>query len=325
MQLLFRKKFNNPQQSNRMKNVHVLVVILLGLIGYGEAIQAQLTKVGTNVYLTNAADKVGLGGITTPVRDLSVRGYVRASNDIAETEYVEMYHGGSHGFINTSGDGNLDFRHDGATKMSLKSNGYLGIGTINPANPLTVFKATNAWQIRFKNGASNVYMNHGNGSGVNINPGNSLAARYSLRLKGSSRFVMTAYNDGKVVIGNTLALATSDATVGGGEYLLFVRGGAKFEEVKVDEDWADYVFDADYELTSLEDVAAHIKANGHLHNTPSATEIAENGGVELGSATVNQQEKIEELFLHLIQMNEDIQKLKSENEDLKEQVKNLNK
>jgi len=97
---------------------------------------------------------------------------------------------------------------------------------------------------------------------------------------------------------------------------LFVKGGGIFDEVKVDVNWADYVFEEDYELTPLAVVENHIEENGHLHNTPSATELEQNGGVELGAITVNQQEKIEELFLHLIELNKKYEQLQDKYEVL---------
>ncbi|MEZ4740809.1 MAG: hypothetical protein R2818_15965 [Flavobacteriales bacterium] len=39
----------------------------------------------------------------------------------------------------------------------------------------------------------------------------------------------------------------------------------------------DYVFDKEYRLMPLEEVAAYIQANGHLPNVPSACEVEENG------------------------------------------------
>jgi len=49
----------------------------------------------------------------------------------------------------------------------------------------------------------------------------------------------------------------------------------------------------------------------------SAKEIAENGGVELGAMTVNQQEKIEEIFLHLIELEKKCAQLQLENKEMK--------
>lgn len=72
----------------------------------------------------------GYVGISTtnPAQKLQVIGNARIG--ISTTEWTEIGHGGAHGFINTQGDGNLEFRHDGNTKMRLASDGKLVIGAI---------------------------------------------------------------------------------------------------------------------------------------------------------------------------------------------------
>jgi len=81
--------------------------------------------------------RVGLG-TDTPDRDLSVVGYVRASYDVDETEYTEIYHGGGNGFINWNGDGNFDIRYATDAKVTVKQDGNVGIGTTNPGATLDV-------------------------------------------------------------------------------------------------------------------------------------------------------------------------------------------
>ena len=89
-------------------------------------------------------------GTTSPDQKLSVVGTVRGANDAAETEYTEIAHGGSNGYINTVGDGNLDFRHDNDTKMSLNDAGDLDVDgnvdadslTIDGSKPIFIRKAT---------------------------------------------------------------------------------------------------------------------------------------------------------------------------------------
>ena len=99
-------------------------------------------------------------------------------------------------------------------------------------------------------------------------------------------------------------------------YRLYVEGGILTEEVRVRNDWADYVFADDYQLLSLSEVEKFIDKNGHLPNVPSAKKI-ESDGMELGDIAKIQQEKIEELFLHLIQLKKEVQQLKTENKQLK--------
>ena len=54
-------------------------------------------------------------------------------------------------------------------------------------------------------------------------------------------------------------------------------------------------------------------------------EIEEKGGFEIGDMTVNQQEKIEELFLHTIAINKENKALKAENETLKKRLEAIEK
>ena len=111
------------------------------------------------------------------------------------------------------------------------------------------------------------------------------------------------------------------------DYRLFVRGGILAEEVRVrlQSDWADYVFSDDYKLPSLKETEAFINENKHLPNMPSAKQVEEEG-IEMGNIIKLQQEKIEELTLYLIQQEKEIQKLKEQNsqlEDLKTKVELL--
>ena len=131
------------------------------------------------------------------------------------------------------------------------------------------------------------------------------------------------YFIGNTQVTNALGIGCTnmDQPAGGGSqtYRLFVNGGvaAKAMIIQNNGNWCDYVFQEDYKLKTLEEVAQHIEEKGHLHNTPSALEIEEVGGFEVGDITLNQQEKIEEIFLHLIDMDKEIKALKAENAELK--------
>ncbi|MEM9981637.1 MAG: hypothetical protein AAF734_04005 [Bacteroidota bacterium] len=111
------------------------------------------------------------------------------------------------------------------------------------------------------------------------------------------------------------------------EALLWVDGLVTAEEVriKLSQNWPDYVFTTDYEMPSLAEVDQFIQANGHLPNTPSAKIVEKEGSFEVGKMTVNQQEKIEQVFLHLIEMDKKLQKLAAENAALKEEIATLKK
>ncbi|MDZ4702524.1 MAG: hypothetical protein SH848_01260 [Saprospiraceae bacterium] len=137
----------------------------------------------------------------------------------------------------------------------------------------------------------------------------------AIREAGASTPHMVVRKDGKVAIG-TEQIPTLLGSDNIGAYRLFVEGGILSKEVRVRTLWSDYVFAPDYELRSLPDVAEHIVQHGHLHDTPSGEQI-ENSGLELGSMMANQQSKIEEIFLHLIEMDKRVKALEAENAQLK--------
>jgi predicted RNA-binding protein with TRAM domain len=95
-------------------------------------------------------------------------------------------------------------------------------------------------------------------------------------------------------------------------YKLFVKDGIKTEKVKVEianvNGWADYVFEKDYDLMPLKELQSFIKRNKRLPEVPSATEAVSNG-IELKEMNVLLLKKVEELTLHILKLNERIEKL----------------
>ena len=137
--------------------------------------------------------------------------------------------------------------------------------------------------------------------------------------------------DGKISIGGRATFTCADCT----DYSLFVKNGIKAEKVKVDvasaNGWADYVFNENYNLKSLEEVEKHINENGHLPNIPSAKEVVENG-INVAEMDAKLLEKIEELTLYSIEHNkqnkiqeEKIKQLQEEISELKKQSEKIEK
>lgn len=77
----------------------------------------------------------------------------------------------------------------------------------------------------------------------------------------------------------------------------------------------DYVFEKDYKLSSLKELEQYIVENKHLPGIPSACEVQENQGVELGEMNRLLLEKVEELTLYLIKQQKEIDQLKSQKAD----------
>lgn len=106
--------------------------------------------------------------------------------------------------------------------------------------------------------------------------------------------------------------------VSGTPYTLAVKGHVLAEEVTIElyQNWPDYVFAEDYNLTPLAELETEIEKLGHLPGVPSAEEVSENGQ-KVGKMNVILLEKVEELTLHLIDMDKAIKALQKENETLK--------
>ncbi|WP_421876504.1 hypothetical protein [Marinoscillum sp.] len=84
---------------------------------------------------------------------------------------------------------------------------------------------------------------------------------------------------------------------------LEVNGTIRSKEVKVEASpWPDYVFNTDYQLPSLAETRAFIDANHHLPEVPSAADV-EAKGIALGEMNAILLKKIEELTLHVINQN----------------------
>ncbi len=105
-----------------------------------------------------------------------------------------------------------------------------------------------------------------------------------------------------------------------GDYKLAVNGKIKTEELLITtQSWPDYVFEPDYSLPSLDQVADFIEDNGHLPGIPSATEVIDKG-IDVEDMQHRLLLKIEELTLYLLEMKEENQSLAGELAQLKQQL-----
>jgi hypothetical protein len=89
---------------------------------------------------------------------------------------------------------------------------------------------------------------------------------------------------------------------------LTVKGIIHTEEVRVDMSvpGPDYVFEQDYDLMSLSEIETFVKENKHLPEVPSAVDVEANG-LNLKEMNLLLLKKVEELTLHLIEMEKKIE------------------
>lgn len=178
-----------------------------------------------------------------------------------------------------------------------QSNGILGLSV-----PSLSFNLSNsngrAWLGSFTNSSASIYgkMNViSSDNGLYIQTNNSL--RYGIRVKTS-----TDNNNALEVFGQDANkrnfLVTGGGTVYARKYVTTLTA------------FPDYVFEKNYELMSLSDLRSYIQQNKHLPKIPTANEVEEHG-VELGELNRLLVEKVEELTLYILQLEERISKIES--------------
>ena len=138
----------------------------------------------------------------------------------------------------------------------------------------------------------------------------------------SQQVTLDFFEDGNDIVKLTLpkansyiGIGTTSFTDGTDVFKLSVAGNIRANRVKVYTTWADFVFEKNYKLPTLEEVEKHIAENGHLMDIPSAKEV-EAKGIELGEMNKLLLQKVEELTLYVIALNKELLQVK---ENLKKQ------
>lgn len=260
---------------------------------------------------------VGIGN-ANPLHRLSVAGNIAFNqNLVSRTQNATINWG-------VGGPGYLSFRVlTGAEnvlgnyieRMVIDQNGNVGIGTTSGAyeklhvnGTLRVDGTSGAGGVRvFKDGSNGVTSHMYLG-----NVANNRAFNFQLNADGSAMTLWTYAGSTwqqkfSFTAGGGLLIGDPTVTMPFG-YKLYVQTGILTEKVKValvnTGDWADYVFEKSYKLNSLEEVKTFVEKNKHLPGVPSASELVEQGGIDLGKMDAKLMEKIEELTLYVIQLNE---------------------
>jgi len=229
--------------------------------------------------------------------------YAFTSFAAPDTAYFgSVYSGGYLGQIQfrvSDGTNNID-------ALRINASGNVGIGTTAPGYPLTVANNPGAGGVVSR-------ISHTGNAG---SPGTALQVSNGYAAAGGNYEIFGVYGNN---FGAKYLSVTDNGNVGIGTaspvHPLQVAGAIGAEEIIVSSNGADYVFDPDYRLAPLNEVADYIKANHHLPEIPSAQEVQEKG-VSLGDMQAKLLAKIEELTLHMIQAEK-------ENRDLRDRIARL--
>ena len=122
------------------------------------------------------------------------------------------------------------------------------------------------------------------------------------------------FNGGLLIVNqdgsDSLMIVNNNGIVGIGtgspdsNYTLSVDGGIKTKNIRVTQySWADFVLEEDYLLSPLSVVKAYIEESHHLPGIPSQEEVLKNG-VDVAETHILLLQKIEEITLYLIEMEE---------------------
>ena len=219
-----------------------------------------------------------------------------------------------------SPDGGRDFSSYYVTTLRMTNT----VTTASEYDGFVIEQCNNRVTLRqYEKDELNIFAN--NGSGITIDSvgrigiGGGPNTAYRLNVTGNTRMGGNAVLTGSVTASNGTfsgGLAVAGNTALGNGFTCSYDGKVRAKEVRVTlEGWSDFVFDNGYRLPPLSEIEKYVRQNRHLPDIPTEAEAIGNG-VDLGEMNARLLQKIEELTLYVIDLQKQIDQLKTEKKPL---------
>jgi hypothetical protein len=312
------------------------ILISLILLSSVLTMNAQTWSGSTPGDIYYSQGNVGIGAV--PISKLHIKhssAYYNPGRLILEnsnsTSVYNIINSNNNLFVGYNSNSSVNYpQSDYLSRLFISSNGDIGIGTIEPTATLDIKGSVN---LNNQYSASSDYLNPGyyvyrygtTAYGMKLQ---YTEGKYGTMIFGpnqSDRFigfgkVADELKDSKMrefmrVDLNTGNLLIGKTTQQNSIYKLDVNGSIRANEIKVNLNGADFVFEKDYKLMPLSELEKFVKEQKHLPEVAPAKEMEKNG-TELGNLNSKLLQKMEEMTLYIIGQNKKIEALQEKIEKL---------
>lgn len=253
---------------------------------------------------SNETGKVGIGNVTSPSAKLHIKADTSGENENADimletsasSQYAAIYFKTTDNFIRMRNTASMEFS---ATRYNFLD-GRVALGNINGNIPQANI---------------HVFGKSGENANIMLQPTDN-TKNATIIFRNSLNTISVGSDNIMNLSATSYSFTTGKVGIGCvnnmNDFALAVQGGvicAKMSVLDIDS-WPDFVFGNNYKLMNLYELEQYINTNQHLPDVPAAQEVSANG-IDLGEMNAILLQKVEELTLHIIELQKQIDELKT--------------